>query len=288
MIKLCTDFLNEKLGYREEVSLLTDFIWKKFKEGERKIDCREFAKNNLSFEIDTIYLDIIKDSQSDAAMSIYYDDEEYKLNKSALIDINIHYHPTIMCLEHEIKHLFDFIINNADYLRTKKAFIPFQNFQKNDKLINIITVSYIVQTDEIGAYLHSDIRNYKKNKNKYKTVKKFVMHSSTYYNYKFLIDTDIRNDISSLTFQEKLEFMHVYDKLMHIIKYIEKKDFFSKLKSKIKELLKVKDYEDKQYSEQQVDAFFNKFIKDIEIKKKLLLKNLGRLYTIITEYNNNL
>jgi flagellin-specific chaperone FliS len=169
-----------------------------------------------------------------------------------------------------------------------KAFIPFQNFQKTDKLANILTVSYIVQTSEIGAYFHSDIRNYKEHKNKYKTVKRFVMHSFTYCNYQFLMDVDIKQEISNLTFQEKLDFIHAYDKLMKNINVVEKKDFFSKLKSKIKELLKTKDYDDKQYSEQQVNAFFNNFIKDIENKKKLLIKNLERLYTILTEYNANL
>lgn len=277
--------LFEKLGYNEEISKLTDYVWNLYKKGYRIIDLKEYSKNNMSIEIDKLYIEDYKDINDDSRMKIYFNDLFYKKYKSVKILVNKSNRPFIPSMEHELKHLYDFIKNGGEYLKVKDKskigyFGLFPNIDKIDKIDIFLKIIYIMEMNEIEAYFHSDIRNYNTNKKKFKNINNYIRYSRLRINYLFLKNNNIKDIISKMKYEDKILIIELYNKIKDEIKLEYKYKFYifrDKIKEEIKNILFRK--EEKKYTKEEIDCFFNKLIKDFERKKKIYLKYIGKLWS---------
>lgn len=285
----------EKLGYNEEVSKLTDYIWKLYKQGEREIDLNEYSKKNMSIFINKLFIEDYKDKKNNARMAALYNNVYYKNTKNFKITINKISRPTIMSLEHELKHMYDFIKKGGDLFRIKdkQLLAHFGDMSvKDDYNVSIFFyIMYIIEMSEIEAYYHGDVRNFKENKKRFKNdIRKFIKYSRLQDNLNYINENNITDILSKINRKDKNDIINLY----YIIKKDRKKFYnlegfkyrFELFKEKIKEFLEdmmvlSDDYID--YSDNEMDKFYNKFIKEVEKKKKIYLKYIGRLYAYFNE-----
>lgn len=276
--------LFERLGYNEEVSKLAEYVWGLYKKGERVIDLRNY---NKSIDLNTIYIEEINDKKDKSGMSFIYNGYKYKKDKSVRIEINKFYKPQISSMEHEIKHIYDLIKRGGfSEMKDKKKLGAFTSMYDDEiKEINtFLYIMYITEMNEIEAYYHSDIRNYKKNQHKFKNINKFLKYSRLQKNLDYLNKNDITEILSKITDEYKGYIMDAYEKInSDSDKYsglseLEYKfiDFKEKIINYIKDnFLTTKD---KEYTEKEINKFYNSLIKEVEKKKKVYLRYIGRLW----------
>jgi hypothetical protein len=279
----------EKLGYSEEVSNLSEYVWNLYKKGERIIDLSDYSRRNMSIRIHLLFLEDYKDPNDSRSMVTLHSNVEYRKTKNIEIRINTMFRPTIMSLEHELKHAYDFIKGGKDYFKMKdsKHLGQFTEIKSENEFTDkFIYIMYLIQINEIVAYYHSDIRNYKQNKHKFKNnIRKFIKYSSLNHFYKYINDNDISEIIKNIPREEKNDVMNLYYYInKHDKKYFnlgEERFKFEKFKDKIrdffKKILNIKDYVE--YSDEEIDIFYKKFEIEVERKKKVFLKYIGRLYS---------
>ena len=113
-------------------------------------------------------------------MCVYYDTLKYKKTKNLKMDINRFHRPTLASFEHEIKHLYDFIKSDG-FLKMKDKILlsPFNELSTEDTNIDkFLYIMYIIEMNEIEAYYHSDVRNFKDNNHKFNnSIKKYINYS---------------------------------------------------------------------------------------------------------------
>ena len=277
----------ERLGYNEEVSKLAEYVWKLYKEGQREIDLSQYSKDNMSIYVNKLFLDEYRDNSTQSRMSIMFDNILYKNKKDLVIKVNKKYPQTIMTLEHELKHIYDYIKTGADYRKMKdRQFIGVFNqiSSEDENTQNFLYIMYIIEMTEITAFFHSDIRNFKENRHKFKNdIKKYIKYSRLKQNLDFINENDITELISKINKNEKNGMMNCYyeiqnNKLYNLIGFEYKFEVF---KNKIMEILRnmsILPGKYKQYSDEEIDRFYRKFEKEVERKKKIYRKYIDRLY----------
>lgn len=283
----------ERLGYNEEVSKLAEFVWTKYKEGEREIDLSEYSKNNLTIFINKLII-VEFHENSDARMSAYYDNSFYKKTKNFKITINKKFRTTLMSLEHELKHMFDFIKAGGEFLnvKDKKLLSPFNIMSSNDKFISkFFLIMYYIQITEIEAYYHSDIRNFKNNKHKFNNnIKTYIKYSRLKNILNLLTKYDLKGNLFSIQKNDKLAIMnYYYQNLDRFKKYMSLSDtkfkittMFDNVKKFLQKIYILPD-DWKNYSDEEIDRFFKRFEKEIENKKGVYKKYINRLYSYFNE-----
>lgn len=172
--------LFERLGYNDEVSNLSEHIWKLYKRGQREINLSDYTKKNMSIFVNKLFIREYFDSSSKSIMCVYYDTLKYKKTKNLKMDINRFHRPTLASFEHEIKHLYDFIKSDG-FLKMKDKILlsPFNELSTEDTNIDkFLYIMYIIEMNEIEAYYHSDVRNFKDNNHKFNnSIKKYIKYS---------------------------------------------------------------------------------------------------------------
>jgi hypothetical protein len=276
----------ERLGYNEEVSKLAEYVWSLYKQGEREIDVSNITKN-MSFFINKIIIEeYVKNIKT--RMTAYFTTSVYYKTKNVKIKINKFHKPTLMDLEHEIKHFYDDIVAGG-FLKSKDSikFSPFNVlYAEDDEILDtFFYIMYIINLREIQAYYHSDMRNFKKNKHKFNNnIRKFLKYCRLQENLDFLNKNNIKDIINKISIEDKKILVKYYYTIRSRIKIEEdeKFNFISKLKLfgiKVREFLDDYDIINiKNISESEIDKFFNKLEKEVEKKKKVYLKYIGRLY----------
>jgi len=280
----------ERLGYNDEVSKLAEYIWKLYKQGEKVIDLSEYSKDNMTIFVNKIFINEYKDKENNTRMSVLFDNVYYKKTKNFKIKINKSSKPTIMTLEHELKHMYDFIKRGGDYLKIKdKNFIaPFNSMisEEDENLKIFFHIMYIIEMSEIEAFYHGDMRNFKENKHKYKNnIRTFIKYSRLKNNLDFLNEYNITKLLSKIDRNEKNNIINLYhkikkekEKFMNLDGFKYKVETF---KDKIKEFLVNMDILSDNYIEytnEEINLFYYQFEKEIEKKKKVYLKYIGRLF----------
>lgn len=281
----------ERLGYNEEVSKLTEYVWSLYKKGVKEIDLDEYSKKNMSIYINKLIIREYNNKDDQTMMAALYNHQRYVKEKKFIIEINRSSKPSMMSLEHEIKHMYDFIKAECDLykLKDKKLLGPFLDvYSTNEDVEKFLYTMYITEMNEIVAWYHADVRNFKNNRHKYKNdIRKFIKYSRLQNNLNYLNGTDINEIINNISIEDKNAIMNIY------FEHIEKFEKFFKLmgieykyehyKDKIKKFLKnLYSNPQKQYTEKEIEAFFNRFKKEVERKKKIYLKYIGRLYSIFS------
>lgn len=282
----------ERLGYSEEVSKLADYVWKKYKEGQIKmllqqgqldIDLSDYTKNNMSIFINKLIIDEYRDKNSGTRMTACFG--TYPKTKNVKITINKVYKPTIMSLEHELKHFYDFIkAGNYLYAKDQKLLGAFQSLSTTDKWIKkFIKLMYYLETLEIEAYYHSDIRNFAENKHKFKNnIKHYIKYSRLQYNLNYINDIDFKGLLFLIDKNDKEAILRLFHdtndqyEIMFNKSGINQK--YNNFKRKFLEYLRdAAILNNKTYSEEKVEKFFDRLEKEVEKKKKVYLKYIDRL-----------
>lgn len=269
----------ERLGYNDEVSKLADYVWILYKKGQRKIDLSDYCKKNMSVQFNILYIEEVNDTNENGVM--YVDKNFYIKTNNNKIVINTIYKPTLSRLEHELKHIWDYI-KDVKQLKDDDKFIYFKNINMNDEYVkSFIKILYYIERVEIEAYYQQDIRYYNDNKNKFKNFDTFLKNSYLQRIYSFITKYDIKYIIDNISDVKKQGIMNIYYSNIKNIK-LENLNNFDKFYNKFKEYclsLLDKNSDIKIYSDDEVNNFFNKFKKEIEDKKKVYLKYIGRLYS---------
>jgi hypothetical protein len=288
---MITNFkIYERLGYNEEVAKLTDYCWNLYKQGERIIDLSEYSKNNLSIYINKLEIEEYNDKDDNTRMLVLYNNVYYKNTKNIVLQINKAITPHIISFEHEIKHIYDFIKNGGDYFKIKDKNLlgPYVDLNTTEKNLDIfLYIMYIIEMSEIEAWYHADIKNYTLNKHKFKTIENFVKISRLNKNYQYLKKNDLKILLDKVSNKDKNDFINLYYKVkFNIKKFFNLEGFkhnYENFKLYITNILKdlnlIKDEYSKEYTEEEINKFFNKFIKEVEYKKKIYLKYIGRIYS---------
>jgi hypothetical protein len=105
--------------------------------GKKIIDLGEYSRKNLPFFINKLEINEINDINDSSRMSVVYDNIYYKENKSFKLCINLsHGKPKISTLEHELKHLYDFMIKGGDFIKMKDVHLSaFTQMTSDDEII---------------------------------------------------------------------------------------------------------------------------------------------------------
>lgn len=286
--------LFERLGYNEEVSKLAEYVWNLYKKGERVIDLKEYSENNMSIDVNKIYINDYRDDDDKTFMKILFNNVVYEKDKSIRISINKSAtRGFIPSMEHELKHMYDFIKGGGKYIRIKdkKKLGPFNQIVIDkevpsdiiEEIDNFLYIMYIIEMNEIEAYLHSDIRNYMKNKHKYKDISKYIKYSRLNHNYEYLKENDIKEIISKIPDKYKSDIISTYTEIYKEVKYHDMSDsrykfeiFKEKVIKNIKDIFIIN--KEKEYTKEEIDNFYNPLIKEVEKKKKVYLRYIGRLW----------
>jgi len=277
---MITNFkIYEKLGYNEEVSKLADYVWDLYKQGEREIDLIEYCKKNMSVQFNTLYLE---DDNSNAVNGIMYVDRDfYNETSNNKIVINNSHKPTKSRIEHELKHIWDYI-KGVKQLKDDEKLIYFKNININDEYVkSFIKIIYFIERVEIEAYFQQDIRYYKDNKNKFKNFDAFFKRSYLQRIYKFISEFDINYIVDNISEVKKQAIINMYyNNIKDNESYNAERfdSFLKKCRKYISNIFK-KDDNVKIYSDEEINKFFDKFKKEVEYKKKVYLKYIGRLYS---------
>lgn len=273
----------EKLGYNEDVAKLTEYVWNEYKNGNYIIDLSNYSKENLPFFINKLELREYNDSDDGFTMSALYDDIYYRKTRNFVITINISTEPTISVMEHELKHMYDYLITGGKYIKLKdaKKTRPLLSIiSKNDNINSFLYIIYLIQTTEIAAFYHDDIRRYKSNE--YEDFKEFLPNSKLNRALNNLCEFNISEIISNISKSDKIDIMYVYYDSFGKYELLDYYGLRLKYETYKKKLLNYFTKKPK-YSDEQIDRFFNNIKKDIEIKKKLYRKYIERLWS----YFNN-
>lgn len=279
--------LFERLGYNEEVSQLAEYIWKLYKQGERVIDLNEYSKKNMSISINKLFIDEYSNRNIGRKMTAWFNTSKYYKTKNIEISVNKFHRPTLMSFEHEIKHIYDFI-KSGGFLKMKDKIklSPFSEISSSDENVDILFyIMYIIEMNEIEAYYHSDIRNFKENKHKFNNdIKKYLKYSRLQSNLNYLNDNDIKDIVDEISKDDKNVILKLYYLLQKYYKINQDKilNTTSKIKIlgiKFRKFLDDHDINIKHFTEQEVDNFYKSLEKEVERKKKIYRRYIERLYS---------
>lgn len=268
----------EKLGYNEDVAKLAEYVWREYKNGNYAIDLSEYSKENLPFFINKLWIETIS-VKNGTTMTADYDDERYRKTKDFVIIINKFYKPNLPTLEHELKHMYDYLVRGGKYANLKDAnnLRPLLTISSDDDIVmKLLYIIYISEMTEIEAFYQGDISTYRNHKSRFKNLKSFIKGSRVNYNLKKLNEYDLDEIFSKLDRNDKIAIINIYNNVDYkLLDYDGLRLKYEKYKKDILNYFKKKPT----YSDEQIDRFFNKIKKEVEIKKKVYRKYIERLWS---------
>jgi len=277
----------EKLGYSDEVGIITDFIWNKYKDFDYNskkdfvIDLSELTKD-MSIKINKLKIEPVRDESF--RMQALFLGKDYELNKNVVIKQSMKFKKIKSVLEHEIKHIYRYIkigseSRNIDYFQGMSGELPFYQ--------DLVLAMYAADPEEIQSFYQQDIRYYKEKSGRFRNFKYFLRGCNLNTWYSILKKFDIDN-YKKQTKEDNILVMNIYNEIKDEVglrlKY-KNKDIISNIKNIFKSPKDIKsiinrykfDY-DVKYTDEQIDRFYNQLKKDIERAKKLYLNYFGKLY----------
>jgi hypothetical protein len=243
----------------------------------------------MSIFVNKLFIKDYKDKKDTTRMFIRHNNVRYKNTKDILIFVNKKTPPTIMSMEHELKHMYDFIKSDGDISKMKdyNLLSPFTNISpENDtNVADFFYIMYIIDKTEIDAFYHSDIRNFIEYKDKFKNdIKHYIKYCRLQKNLNFLNEHNFAEMMSKIKKKDKNDIINFYYTILK-----DKKKFmnlegiklkYEQFKEKIKDFLKDTILHDDyvEYTDEEIDQFYHQFEKEVEKKKKVYLKYIGRLF----------
>jgi MFS superfamily sulfate permease-like transporter len=193
----------------------------------------------------------------------------------------------LFSLTASIKHLYDFI-KSGGFLKMKDKIklSPFTGMTTSDKNIyKLLYIMYIIEMNEIEAYYHSDIRNFKENKHKFNNdIKKYLKYCRLQRNLNYLNNNDIKDIVDEIPKADKNVIVKLYYSLQKEYKIRQEKIHNTASTIKIlgiqfRKFLDNNDIINIKYTEQEVDNFYKSLEKEVERKKKIYRRYIERLYS---------
>jgi hypothetical protein len=286
------NFINEKLGIREDVIILSDFLYDQLKDVDTDKDVIINGKNapKVSFEISKIFIKFLK---YDYVAS--FDENRTKLTKNGFeiylifrknkdVLKSIIYHELSHLIDHEIK-LSKKIMNFKNEIASSKV----ANLLNNKKFNNLCDLIYLSDDGEIKSITHEFYEiltiGYKQCKavsNKNTVFKHLIKHSNVKNLYDSMINYNIFKDLEDVPDKIKLKFFN------DLINWNGKSVKIKKNRNnKFMIILKVISYIIYGY-EKNIDLnnIMYKTQKHINMKGTKLRNNIHRLYGLLEKINN--
>ena len=273
--------LFEKLGRMDDVEKTTDIIWEEYKNAP---DDKPFEMENITsgdFKIKKITINHYNDNERDTHMSFLFrskiDNGDYYIYMTR----NTFYKKLKTELHHELVHAYEYLKVKANRYNTPdKSLEPFDRIQTNDEVLEqFLYIMYLIDSHEIKAFYNESISFIKDNKQKFRKFQDILKNTELYKNYQYIKEFNIDvigNSTSIEGFVElyydirRNRFLKTENLLTIGFKYY--KNYFLSLFKK-KKVTKISDNE--------IGKFIGKFKKEIEFKKRIYIKYIGRLQTLM-------
>ena len=276
--------LNEKLGRIEQVEHITDVVWEKYKNADTS---KNFIMTNLEsgdFKIDLLMIQYYYDPYDELVMGFSRESNIDKFgNYNVFLFQNTDSKKNKEALHHELVHAYDYYKRKFNKpVKFDKEFKYLQLMRKlNEDINRFVHIMNIIQNKEIISLYNESIMFIKENKNKFRKFKYILKACPLVVIYDAIKDYDIKNELEMdedviVCFIEKFYELRREEKIES-----GKKDL-NYYKRKFLKNLKLKNYEIN-ITENEKQAFFRKFQNELEFKKKIYLKYIGRLRTIFEE-----
>jgi predicted transcriptional regulator len=212
------NFINEKLGIREDVIILSDFLFEYLKEihkGKIVIDGKDIPK--VSFKISKIFIEFIDEHNYLGS----FDEKRTKLTNDGievyLIFNNKNNDLLKSTISHELSHLIDHEIKlskNINSFKDEISASKISNYLNNKKFENLCNMIYLSDDSEIKSMTHEFYEFLIKEYTKYKNIINknvlfnMIVYSSTVNCYNDMINYNIFEDLKDIPEKSKLKFFN--------------------------------------------------------------------------------
>ena len=278
----------EKLGRIESVENITDIVWEEYKKSSVDKDFVMYDLESKDFKIKKLTIKHYYDPEVKTFATFTYESHiDKKGNYYVVITMNTDHKKDKTTLHHELIHAYEFLKVGADMFWSHNkdleyfARMSIPGETETDKFLDkFLDIMYYINLSEIIAYFNQDIKNFMEKRSRFKNVDAMIKNSFTYNRYENIKEFDIE-EIRTFNKELVASFIEVYyeirkDKLGPKNKLEEfKRWFLDKLSIDYGQKIKVTDNE--------IDNFIKKFKEEIEFKKRVYLKYIGRLRTILAE-----
>lgn len=280
--KLAFENLNEKLGVSESVQGMTDIIWEKYKNApEDKTFIMEDIESG-DFKIKRLEIKNYYNENSTTWMTFLW---KSKLNENGdyyvYMSNNTVWKKEKSCLNHELLHAYEYLKKGYNERSYGEDVEYFGNMETDEELLKeLLFIMYCLDLNEIRAFYNESIIFIKENKSRFRRFKDILKHCSLGWRYNMIKEFDIEK----LRENENIEtFIKVYYEIRREQKnisnpkgYKNKFEYYKNLFLTFFELNKEKDIK---ITKNEIDAFIRKFKEEIEYKKRIYIKYIGRLKT---------
>lgn len=234
------NFINEKLGIRDDVIILSDFLFDILKDnGKKKI----VIKNNIpkvSFRISKITINF----HSLDDVLAYFNEQYTKLTEDG-IEISLTFNKDIILnkylINHELSHLIDHEIKLSKRIKDLKDRVlssKFSNIFNDRKFNNLCQMIYLSDDGEIKAYVHQAYEIFERSFNymlklgydKNKIFETLLMETGIQKIYKDMINYNIYDDLKNVPNKLKIRFFNDLINIDKKIYNIKKSPNLSKIK----------------------------------------------------------
>jgi len=283
------NYINEKLGIRDDVLILSDFLFNYLKDVDKNkmIVIRDEIIPKVSFKISKIFIKFVKNHIYIAS----FNEKRTKLTKKGIeIYLIFRANEDILktTINHELSHLIDYEIKLSKRIndfRDKISASKISNYLNNKKFVNLCNLIYLSDDGEIKSIVHEFyeflIENYKKFGKKEEDKNKLFNYLIENFNVKKLYDDMINYDIFE-------DLKNIPDKL--------KIKFFNDLINWNEKIMKIKKNKSSEWIiivkiiyyiihgyEKNIDlnSIMNKTQKHINTKGIVLRDNIHRLYGLL-------
>jgi hypothetical protein len=210
-------YINERLGIREDVIILSDFLYEYLKNNKREdiiIEKKDIPK--LGFDINKIYIKFKK-----LKYIATFDTRRTTLTKNGLniyLIFNVDVDITVDTIYHEVAHLVEYDIKISKRIYNfidKKFSYEVSNIINNNKFNNLITFIYFSDESEIVSFTHqlySELMELSKTLNNFydkKELFEYVIDKSEFKEiYNNMINYNIFDDLKDISEKDKVRFFN--------------------------------------------------------------------------------
>lgn len=213
------NYINEKLGIREDVIILSDFLFNYLKDIKKEssiiIDGDILPK--ISFKVSKIFIKFAKDHGYIASL----DERRTKLTKNGIeVYLMFRENEDILksTINHELSHLIDHEIKLSKRIndfRDEISASKISNYLNNKKFENLCNMIYLSDEGEINSMTHEfhdllidGYNHFKNSKNKNEIFNISIKGSTIKVLYDKMINYNIFEDMKDLSDKEKIKFFN--------------------------------------------------------------------------------
>ena len=213
------DFINEKLGIRDDVIILSDFLFNYLKDLKKEgiVVINGEILPSVSFKISKLFIEFVENHKYLAS----FDEKRTKVMKNG-IEIYLIFNKNVevskSTINHELSHLIDHEIKLSKRIndfRDEISASKFSNLLNNKKFNNLCNLIYLSDDGEIKSITHEfyellieSYEKYKINIDKNLIFEYLVNNSTIKKFYDNMINYNIYDDLKDIPDKTKLKFFN--------------------------------------------------------------------------------